>query len=93
MKPSIGKVTEIFSSDDGDRSTFSINYYKGDWNSEWAPYVTKGVVWTDTLPLSSIVLLDFELQNNKLTHAQKTTMRNKYKERKDALEALCGPSI
>ena len=77
-KPSLGIVTAVRELD------FDINYYKGNWSTEWAPWKTAAdKIWHDTLPTSSVVLFGFKLESNKLTFQQKKKIRQAYKERKE----------
>ena len=74
-KPSVGIVTAVRELE------FEINYYKGNWNTEWVPWNNGGNIWHDTLPTSSVVLFGFHLENNKLTFQQKKKIRQSYKDR------------
>ena len=62
--PMLGKVRSL------DTSTFKLEYWRGTWRTEWKPWkLSNGDIWTDTLPKSCILLVDFVLDgNNKLQH-------------------------
>ena len=62
--PMLGKVRSL------DTSTFKLEYWRGTWRKECKPWkLSNGDIWTDTLPKSCILLVDFVLDgNNKLQH-------------------------
>ena len=78
MRPSIGMASEINS----EAASFLMTYYEGDWNEKWAVWkLPNGDPWTQRLPISSVVLFAFQLDNGKLTHQQKKKIRAAYASR------------
>ena len=73
--PVLGKVRSL------DASTFKLEYWRGTWRTEWKPWkLSSGDIWTDTLPKSCILLVDFVLDgNNKLPHETYKYLKETYK--------------
>lgn len=72
--PVLGKVRSL------DASTFKLEYWRGTWRTEWKPWkLSNGDIWTDTLPKSCILLVDFVLDgNNKLSHETYKYLKKTY---------------
>ena len=76
--PVLGKVTAVHEED----SSFDLEYWKGTWKTEWKPWkLSNGEVWTDNLPNSCVLLVDFQFdKNNKLSHETYKYLKDKYNE-------------
>ena len=71
--PVLGKVTEV------KESTFKICYWRGSWRTAWSPWIRGAIPWTDELPKTCILLVDFKLNSsNKLESETVKYLRNAY---------------
>ena len=72
--PVIGKVIEV------GEETFELCYWKGSWRKAWEPWKIESCEWvSDYLPKSSIILIDFKLDDNgKLQSGTAKYLKNEY---------------
>lgn len=60
--PVIGKVTGV------DENEFNLEYWQNSYFKSWKPYLVRinkeKLLWSDTLPKSSVILCNFELVEN-----------------------------
>ena len=76
--PVIGKVMKV------NDITFQIWYWKGSWRTAWSPWMKGNVAWTDELPKSCILLVDFKLNHsNKLESETVKYLRRAYQNVKE----------
>ena len=71
--PVVGKVTEV------NATTVDIVYWKGSWRTPWSQWMLGDHPWTDTLPKTCILLVDFKLNDsNKLESETVRYLRQAY---------------
>ena len=71
--PVIGKVKSV------EGNNFEIEYWKGSWCKEWTLWIYNGAVWTNILPKTCILLVDFSLDKNcKLPNEIKKYLQDTY---------------
>lgn len=66
--PVIGKVIAV----NHQENTFKLNYWTGSYLTSWKPHMIhkkgkKPEPWSDTLPFTCLLLVDFQFENKMLT--------------------------
>ena len=69
--PVIGNVVSVCK----EENTFEINYWIGSYNKPWKVHYVNSKPWSDTLPFSCLLLVDFKLNDNMLTKEQRKYLK------------------
>ena len=73
--PVLGRVKSV------GNENIELEYLKGTWRTEWRPWkLPNGTIWSDTLPLGCILLVDFKLNDkSKLSNETYKYLKETYK--------------